>query len=223
MRRKLVVRFAIDGDVRFISHQDTVRLFERAMTRAGWPVRFTEGFNPRPRLSLPLPRNVGVASDDEILVVETEGSIEPDRALECLAEVLPAGLRLIEIHEASAKPKPLRIWYELPVEAPAPHLDAAIQAFLGCDTHVVKRTKEAGSPIREVDIRPYVETASREGERLQMVLRVTPQGTARPMEVLDALGLPGTPLAHRLRRTRVDWSDTGPTATDCGQMEEAAP
>lgn len=63
----LVIKFKVGGALRFLSHAETLRLFQRACVRAGINIRYSQGFNPRPRLSLPLPRPVGVESGDELL------------------------------------------------------------------------------------------------------------------------------------------------------------
>ena len=89
----MAIRFVIEGDLRFISHHDTMRLFERALSRAQLPVRFSKGFNPGPRLSLPLPRSVGIASGVELLAVELDDAIEPAVVLGTLSEQMPAGLK----------------------------------------------------------------------------------------------------------------------------------
>lgn len=208
MRCKLVVRFAIDGDLRFISHQDTVRLFERALARAEWPVKFSEGFNPRPRLSLPLPRNVGLASDEELLVVEMAQALDPDEAIRRLSGQVPAGIRLLGATATSARtgPRPLRARYEVRLDAHVPWLEEAIAALMERGTCVVARTSPDGKAPRTVDIRPCIEAVTYCGCVLGMALRIAPTGTARPVEVLNALGLPGERLAHRLRRTCVEWA-----------------
>ncbi len=187
-------------------------MFERALARASWPVKFTEGFNPRPRLSLPLPRTVGVAGEDERLVVELEQPLEPDEAMHRLRGQLPEGLRLIDVCEAphGRTPQPLRAWYGLPLSGAPDTLDRSIEAFLGRDTYRVVRSPQEGGDAREVDIRPYVEALARAGDRLEMVLRITPQGTARPGEVLEAVGLHGPEFACRLRRVRVEWAEPLP-------------
>lgn len=209
LRPRLAVRFAIDGDLRFLSHRDMMRMFERALARAEWPVRFTEGFNPRPRLSLPLPRSVGMASDDEWLLVELAQAVEPAEALRGLARQVPVGIRLLGavVPEADAPPQPVRVCYEVALKEPPSGLDGAITAFLACDAWPVTRTSPENRPARTLDIRPFVEALVHDGDRLEIMLRVTPQGAARPSEVLDSLGLSGRELAHRIRRTRVDWSE----------------
>ena len=75
----LVVRFKIAGTLRFLSHSQMLSVFQRAFIRANIPTRYSEGFNPRPKISLPLPRPVGVESDDELLVI----SVNHDSALVC--------------------------------------------------------------------------------------------------------------------------------------------
>jgi len=56
--------------LRFLSHAETLRVFQRACVRAGINLQYSRGFNPRPRMSLPLPRPVGVESDDELLTLK---------------------------------------------------------------------------------------------------------------------------------------------------------
>src|SRR3990172_12933571 len=94
-RYRWLFAYSIDGDLRFISHHDTLRLFRRALARADLPVRHSEGFNPHPRLMIPLPRPVGVASCAEVIVVETERPIDPDDALQRLERQTPEGIAML--------------------------------------------------------------------------------------------------------------------------------
>ena len=70
----LVIKFKVWGALRFLSHAEMLRLLQRACVRAGINVRYSQGFNPRPKLSLPLPRPVGVESDDEVLSLQVDKS-----------------------------------------------------------------------------------------------------------------------------------------------------
>lgn len=156
-----------------------------------------------------MPRSVGTASDDEWLVVDLDRPMDPVEAMEGLARQMPAGIVLHAVlpAEANARFQPLRARYQVTLDPVPDGLDEAITVFLGRETCPVLRDAREGHPARELDIRPFVEGLARDGERIEMVLRVTPQGTARPTEVLDSLGLPGVTLAHRIRRTCVEWSD----------------
>ena len=78
VRHRWVFAFQVDGDLRFVSHHDMLRLFRRALARAEVPMRFSQGFNPHPRMSLPLPRPVGMASETEALMIETECDVDPE-------------------------------------------------------------------------------------------------------------------------------------------------
>ena len=117
MRLRYLLRFAIGGDLRFISHRDTIRLFERVLVRAGLPVRYSEGFNPRLRLWLPLPRSLGTSADDEVLMIEATEKLKTEEALARLQDRSPIGLqvRSLQLMESSARPRPMRAYYELPL------------------------------------------------------------------------------------------------------------
>ena len=65
--RQLILTFRIEGNLCYLSHHETVSMLQRALIRAGVRLIYSQGFNPRPRLSLPLPRAVGVRSDCEML------------------------------------------------------------------------------------------------------------------------------------------------------------
>ena len=111
-----------------------LRLFRRALARANVPVRFTEGFNPHPRISLPLPRPVGMASDAEVLVIETVSDIDPDGTLVRLATQTPDDLHMVSVRrrESKAAMQPTSVTYRLDVEGlPAPDgfvVETAFQA-----------------------------------------------------------------------------------------------
>lgn len=90
---KLTFRFEKSGRMRYVSHHDLMRLFERAVRRAGLPVRTTAGFNPRPRIVFPHALGLGIASAVEWVEVEFAERVNPENALaalrSALAEVLP--------------------------------------------------------------------------------------------------------------------------------------
>ncbi len=102
------VWFTVEGDLRFLSHRNMMTLCERSAARAKLPIRFSEGFNPRPKLSLLLPRPVGVASQCELLIIEFDRDAaylsESDLASR-LGEQFPGGMKLIKVEPLPDKPK----------------------------------------------------------------------------------------------------------------------
>ena len=200
--------FSVSGDLRFISHHDTLRLFSRALARACLPVRFSEGFNPHPRISIPLPRPVGVASDVEALVVEFDGQIDPTAVLRRHSEQSPAGIRIISVKtlKNGEKPEARLVRYRISLESDAPpELVQSVKRVLEADELVVNRKTAANGSARAIDIRPYLAELRAEGAELEFAINVTATGAARPAEVAGLLGFDAVSINHRIRRTEVQW------------------
>lgn len=88
----------------WISHLDLMRLFQRAFKRAGLPLTHTQGFNPRPSVSIALPLSVGVESQCELLDFELEScNATPDEVRDKLNEVLVEGVRVLSVYEDGGK------------------------------------------------------------------------------------------------------------------------
>jgi radical SAM-linked protein len=209
LRYKVAIRFEIEGDLRFVSHHDTMRLCERALARTRLPVKFSAGFNPRPRLSLPLPRAVGVASQCELLVIEMCEPTEPAIVLARLAEQMPEGLRLLEAWriEPGAGVQPVDVSYELALTAElAETVVAAVERLRAADHWQIERVSADGKRGKTIDLRAYVASVSVDAGTLRWTARVTPGGTMRILEMLGACGLEARDWHHRVKRTHVIWS-----------------
>lgn len=209
LQYRVAIRFVIEGDLRFISHHDTMRLFERALFRARWPVRFSKGYNPRPRLSLPLPRAVGITGRSELLLVELDEPLEPAEALRRLREQMPAGLTLTEAWSVDAKhpPQPVGVDYELPL--PPDCLEAvtgSLQRLMAAPTWNVVRSGPGASKPRHIDLRQYLVDASVNEGTLRWTARVAAAGSLRPAELLTAVGLDPRHWHHRVSRTNIQWA-----------------
>ena len=91
---KARLRFAKTGKLRFLSHRDLARLWERTLRRAGVPVAYSEGFSPRPRLHFGLALSTGHESLGEYLDVDLvpDAGLVPDDVLDLVAPLLPAGI-----------------------------------------------------------------------------------------------------------------------------------
>jgi radical SAM superfamily enzyme YgiQ (UPF0313 family) len=98
---RVLFRFAKRGRAVWISHLDLMTVFERSLVRAGYRARFTEGFNPKPRLEFASPLTLGAASSAEIASVELDDCDEPGRFAERMNRALPPG---ISVEEAAPMP-----------------------------------------------------------------------------------------------------------------------
>jgi radical SAM-linked protein len=211
-----MIRFAIDGDLRYLSHRDCMRLFQRALVRADVPLRYSSGFNPRIRLQLPLPRPVGIAALDEVLVIETTEPVDPQSTLERLREQMPSGLTLhrAEPIAPGVKPRPVGAEYHLTVtNGLGAMLTESATNLLARERVDVRRDDPGQDQPKTLNIRPYIESIEMTGGALAMHVHLTQAGTVRPRELLEALELPADEHMNRLRRMRVTW-DTPWTAPD---------
>ncbi len=112
----LLVRFRVGGLVRYLSHAEMMRVFQRACVRAKIPVAFSEGFNPHQKMSLVLPRSVGIESDDEILCLGIRENAANDGELlkAGLKAELPEGIEIVsaEIRTSKEAPVPQSVKYQ---------------------------------------------------------------------------------------------------------------
>jgi radical SAM-linked protein len=165
-----------------------MRLFERALRRAELPVAMSQGFHPRPRLSLPVPLRVGQAGLNEVADIGLHQWMRPDELCQRLQAQMPEG---IGITSAGALPpgagrQPTRSVYK--VDLLDTHtVDAAdVERVLRTDSVVVERRRKNG--VKQVDVRRFIETVRLTENALHLVIACLPEGTARPGEVLTALG-----------------------------------
>src|SRR6185295_14793289 len=92
---KFRIRFRKSGDLRFLSHHDLMRSFERMLRRADLPFRSTSGFHPHPRVVFALSLPLGVVGLDEVVEVELNQELPAEDVLARLQLQAPAGLEFI--------------------------------------------------------------------------------------------------------------------------------
>ncbi|NLW51612.1 MAG: DUF2344 domain-containing protein [Candidatus Brocadiaceae bacterium] len=188
VRQNVRIRFCKQGEVRFISHHDLMRVFERALRRTRLPFATSEGHNPRPRLSFPMALSVGHTGRNEVLDVGLREWTRPDEVKERLQAELPEGIGILSAQAApvNANREPRELAYRVPLLPTHTVTEAGVQALLDSDRAVVRRVRERS--VREVEVRQFIKALRLGGDSLEMLIRYTPEGTARPEEVLELLG-----------------------------------
>ena len=183
------IRFTKTGKMRFLSHHDLMRMFERALRRSGLPLRMTEGYNPHPIVAFPTALGLGIESLDEVLEVELSSWTAPRQIEQSLGGQLPEGVavRSCEVFDRKERSHIAFAEFEAKIPGQGEHLAERIAAFLALKTCPVERVSDKGS--KTVEIRQYVLAAEGEGERVFLRIRITDQGTAKPEEVLRAVGV----------------------------------
>ncbi len=210
----VLVKFGVRGNMRFLSHLETARVFERALVRAGFALKYSEGYNPHPKLSLVLPRAVGVESDAELLCVEMEGEesgFEAEVFKSRLSEELVEGLDVLERRVSGSRgaPRPVSARYMMSVVdgCSRDDLRARIEAVMASERLEVVREFGKGGRRKRVDVRGYIETIELEGSKVSVRCKISLSGSIRVDEVLSALGLDESSLALPVMRTEVDWQE----------------
>jgi radical SAM-linked protein len=205
MRQRLRVVFTKDEPLKYTSNLDVLRLWDRAIRRAGIPVAYSQGFNPGPKITIAAALPLGMTSDCELMDVVLDAPISVPDFLARLAEQLPPGARLLSAVEVSpeAPPLPARvrgIEYRAAVDAPGDHVEVAVRRALAASSLPRERRN------RLYDLRPLIEDlrvqeADGTGCELWMRLRAEAGATGRPDEVMACLGL--DKLVTSIRRTRL--------------------
>lgn len=158
----LRARFSKLGKVRFISHRDVARAWERAVRRAALPISWSQGFSPRPSLSFGLALPTGCESVAEYLDLRLERPVDPLAAREALDAALPAGLEVMALasreHGAqSLQQEVTSCGWELEVEGvSAEELVALAQGFLRSASVPLTRVRKGVESVE--DVRPLVRT-----------------------------------------------------------------
>ena len=208
-----LVKFRIYGNLRFLSHAETLTLFQRACTRAGINLCYSKGYNPRPKLSLPLPRTVGIESADDILVLQIElpdqKAFDIDHLKSILTNQLPQGCELLDVTTSEPKTsiQPTAATYELPIrnQYVTNELKSCIDNTLQSETlHVKRRTKKTYK-TRDINIRKFIKAIDLRKNNVIVECNITPTGTVRPDEILNLLNLDYDKLSAPISRRNVKW------------------
>lgn len=210
------MRFTVEGDVRFLSHHETLRALELAALRAGLPLKYSQGFNPHPILSLPAPRPVGVSSRGELLVVALEAPRRAEEVLTGLAAQAPRGVRFRQAEPLPSKgiPRPRRADYVLPLSPPdVQRVRERLAELKQAPTWPVERwtspkgRRRGGPQVRVIDIKPMIADLAVEGDRLRWSAVPREDTWARPGDVLKLLGLDERAALAEVVRTAVEYTD----------------
>jgi len=238
--QRLRVRYAKRGRLRFASHRDFQRAFERALRRAGVPMAYSAGFSPHPKVSYAGAAPTGAASEAEYLEIGVLAPLDPDAVRAALDAGLPPGLDVVDVVVARsgslAERLTASIWrIELPGVTPVA-AQTPVAEFLGREVVEVQRRTKSG--IRTFDARGAVvelsvESSAADGPPCAILHLVVRHQTpaVRPDDVLSALHqvadlvLSAPPQVTRQAQGSLDDSTgavSDPLAADRGPAGHAA-
>ena len=221
--QRLRLRYAKRGRLRFTSHRDFSRAFERAIVRARVPMAYSSGFNPHPRISYAGASPTGAASEAEYLEIGLARVSDPSQVLVALDEALPPGLDVLEAVVSPggslADLLAASVWRTAVRDLTPETADRAVRRFLDTDEVLVERMTKKG--LRSFDCRAAVVSLSAssapggagECAILDMVLRhgtpsVRPDDVLAGLRTLSGLEAAAAPYHERLAQGPLD-PDTG--------------
>lgn len=188
----LLVRYAKRGKMRFASHLDVARAFERGVRRAGLPIAYSTGFTPHPKISYAGGAPTGVASEAEYLSLTLTSRTEADAVQDRLNAALPDGIDVIAVAEDTGGLPASRLTAsEWQIAFPGLPLDdvvPVVRKFLALNEAPVERLTSKG--MRRMDARAAVVSLEVLGDTRSSVLRMVVRHTVpsvRPDDVLNAL------------------------------------
>jgi radical SAM-linked protein len=189
---KVRLRFAKRGDLRLVSHHDLLRCLERTLRRAEIPVAVSQGFNPRPKIVFALAMALGIEGRREVVVLDLAEPVAPDEVLGRLKSASPPGLDWLDaeaIAPGRSAPQVEAVQYALEIPIDRQDATRTYVAALMASTQWPYTRHRDGRDVA-IDVRPFVLGAGLDPLGvLRFRMKIVPNGSARPEEVIDTLGL----------------------------------
>lgn len=210
------VTFGLSGPLVYASVLDLGRLWERLLRRAGAPLAYTQGYTPHPRFQFASPLPVGYSSECEVMDIWLDRHVDLAALARGIQQQSPVGLTVLEVAEVPlAAPYPqatlraaeYRVQLNSPASADA--FGAAIERLLAQPAIERQRVRKKGQ-LQGYDLRPLIRDVRYEGSRgdthtLWMDVQCSPQGSGRPEEIVEALGVDASRVT--IHRTRLMWGE----------------
>ena len=209
--QRLRIRFCRGEEIKFISHLDIMRLWQRTLHRAGIPLAYSEGFSPHPRLSLAAPLPVGITSQAELMDVFCSRWVSPHFFTTAVSQQLPPGIKMQQVYPVAQTMPSLQsqVSYaeyevEIETERDKPGIESALNSLLSAKQLPWHHQRDTGT--RSYDLRALINDLwlidwhSGSGT-IGMRLRCDSDGSGRPEQVAAALGF--TRYPHSVNRTKL--------------------
>ena len=209
--QRLRIRFSRGQAVKFISHLDIMRLWQRALSRAGMPLAYSEGFKPHPRISLAAPLAVGVTSETELMDIMLSKPVSPHFFTAALSKQLPPGIEILQVFSIAPTMPSLQSQVrhaeykvELETEKGQKEVESALASLLSLEHLPWQHQRDTG--LKSYDLRALIDDLWlidwRSGHcTIGMRLRCDNSGSGRPEQVTAALSLNSHPKS--LHRTKL--------------------
>jgi len=208
--QRLRIRFSRGQEVKFISHLDIVRLWQRVLHRAGIPLAYSEGFSPHPRISLAAPLSVGVTGEAELMDIFCTQWVSPHFFTAAVDQQLPPGIGILQVYPIALSLPSLQsqVRYaeykvEVETEKEQKEVESALASLLSVEHLPWQHQRDTGP--RSYDLRALIDDLWLSDWQppygtVDMRLRCGSSGSGRPEQVAAALGFTRYPQSiHRTK------------------------
>jgi len=201
---RLRIKFSKTDEMRYTSHLDLFRTWERTLRRASLPLAYSQGFKPHPRINLASALPLGFTSNCEIADIWLEREMPLGEIASAMDRAAPPGMRISEVQEIDERTPSLQSQlkaskYIITFLEPLSQLDQRLVEILSKDSIPRERRQ------KKYDLRPlildaeYIPAGDTGQQRLEVSLMAQEGATGRPEELILALG--GEPEMARIQRT----------------------
>jgi len=208
--QRLRIKFRRGAEVKYISHLDIMRLWQRAHNRAGMALAYSEGFHPHPKISLAVPLAIGVTSEAELMDIALTRQASPHFFTAAVNQQLPAGFEILQVVPIAETMPSLQsqvrfseYTVELATERGKQELASAIASLLSLEHLPWQHQRDTGP--RHYDLRALIDDIWLLDCRdkrctIGMRLRCDSGGSGRPEQVAAAVGFAELPKSiHRTK------------------------
>lgn len=209
--QRLRIKFSRGPEVKFISHLDIVRLWQRAFNRAGIEIAYSTGFSPHPRIALAAPLALGVTSEAELMDIFVIHGVAPNFFVSAVNQQLPAGISVDKVYPMAFDLPSLQsiisqAEYKVvvdPATGPA-DIKAALESMLALEHLPWQHQRDTGP--HHYDLRALIDDLwvidwTPSSGVLGMRLQCDNSGSGRPEQVVAALGFSQRP--ESVQRTQL--------------------
>lgn len=171
------------GEMKFISHLDLLRFFERLFNKAEIPVKYSEGFHPRPKMSFGSPISLGTEAYNEIMDFETDAEISNEEVVKRLNESAVLGFKVNKVEEVPRKSSIMEEFTNMlyTVEGSQEDMDKLEKLF---NRDEILEVREKKGKIVTRNLKERLKTFSREGNKISMEIINT-----SPNSYLEMVGI----------------------------------
>src|SRR4030042_1400299 len=208
--QRLRIRFSRGEEIKYISHLDLMRLWQRALNRAGIAMAYSEGFNPRPRMSLALPLALGVTSEAELMDIVLEKFVSPHSFTAAVIPQLPRGVAIagvfntpLTLPSLQSQVRQAEYTVAIATDKDKTEIESSIDSLLDKASLPWQHQRDTGP--HKYDLRALIDDlwliAWRKGYcSIGMLLRCDNTGSGRPEQGAAALGFEKYPDSIHRRK-----------------------